>query len=109
VEKGLGHVVRRQEMEYETNKNVSNVGDYKSVEGVKSPGQKRSREEVLKQLNQELKAEKQQERKLSAKNIPASAVQRENTQLKRNNYVEGEEDMKGFESKPKLRRTPPKE
>jgi hypothetical protein len=50
-----------------------------SIEGVKSPPQKRTREEVLRQLNEELKAEKkEQERKISNKNIPAnsSPVQR---------------------------------
>lgn len=32
--------------------------EYKSIEGVKSPPVKKTREEVLRQLNQELKAEK---------------------------------------------------
>jgi hypothetical protein len=60
---------------------------------VKSPPQKKSREEVLKQLNQELKAEKkfeERERKLSSKNIPAisqPSAPRENTYMKKNNFV----------------------
>lgn len=55
VEKGLN--VKKQYISYETNKNNSNM-EYKSIEGVKSPPVKKTREEVLRQLNQELKAEK---------------------------------------------------
>ena len=68
---------------------------------------------MLKQLNQELKAEKrveERERKLSSKHIPAhQSNARENTYMKKNNFVAAEEDAKAFESKPKLRRTPPQD
>lgn len=74
VEKGLG-VVKKQNIPYDTNKNNSNI-EYKSIEGVKSPPQKRTREEVLRQLNEELRAEKkavEQERKISNKNLPVNS------------------------------------
>ena len=63
VEKGLGQVARRQGIaNYESAKNPSNVQEFASaVEGIRSPPQKRTREEVLRQLNQELKAEKKAE------------------------------------------------
>lgn len=79
VEKGLGLGMKKPTVSYETNKNNSNI-EYKSIEGVKSPPPKRTREEVLRQLNEELRAEKkvEQERKISNKNLPAnsSPVQR---------------------------------
>ena len=92
------------------------MADYKSIEGIKSPPQKKSRDEVLRQLNQELRAEKKavvqdkksevQEQKISSKYIEA---QRENSHLKKNNFTGPPEEMKVFQSKPKLRRTPPKD
>lgn len=81
---------------------------------MKSPPQKRTREEVLRQLNEELRAEKkavEQERKISNKQIPgnSSPVQRENTYLKKNNnfMIPTEQETKAFASRPKIRRTPP--
>lgn len=61
MEKGLN--VKKPYLNYESNKNSSNIEyknmEYKSiVEAAKSPPPKRSREEVLKQLNEELRAEK---------------------------------------------------
>jgi hypothetical protein len=112
VEKGLG-MGKKQNVSYETNKNNSNI-EYKSIEGIKSPPPKRTREEVLRQLNEELRAEKKgvvQERKISNKNLPAnsSPAQRENTHVKQNNFVAvTEEDTKAFASRPKIRRTPPR-
>lgn len=60
VEKGLGLGMKKPAVSYETNKNNSNI-EYKSIEGVKSPPPKRTREEVLRQLNEELRAEKKVE------------------------------------------------
>jgi hypothetical protein len=52
----------------------------------------------------------EQERKLSSKYISAQEnPHRENTHLKKNNFVATEDEVKAFQSKPKLRRTPPKE
>ena len=82
------------------------------MEGVKSPPVKKNRDEVLKQLNQELRAEKkaeEQQRKISSKHITEQKVQRENTYLKKNNYVASDEELKAFQSKPKINRTPPKQ
>ena len=113
VEKGLGNMVKKQGIaSYDSAKgNNSNVNDYKSADSMRSPPQKRTREEVLRQLNQELKAEKkgdEQERKLSSKHMAAPS-HHENASVRRNNYLASEEELAIFMAKPKLRRTPPKE
>lgn len=97
MEKGLGQVVRKQGIaNYESAKNSSNVNEYASGgDAIKSPPQKKTREEVLRQLNQELKAEKKQddpqERKLSSRHLPAVSVPvRDHVPVKKNNFIGGE-------------------
>lgn len=110
-----GGNIYRKELAFESNKYISNVAEFKPLEGVKSPTQRRTRDEVLKQLNQELRAEKKAEeqerhdKKVESKYISAQeSAHRENMHFKKN-YVPPAEESQAFSSKPKIRRTPPKD